>query len=334
MATREQVAIIGAGVAGAQCARRLQLGGVSAVLLDKGRGPGGRLSTRRVDTPFGEVRFDHGAQHFTARSAAFLDALEIWIRAGAAATWTPRRIGRPARDEQIYVGAPSMNAVVKAALEGLQVEFGAQVTGLEGKPGAWLVQLADGTSRGPFDTVVCAAPAEQQAQLLGRAAPDLAREARVCASHPCWALMALVDARAPASFDAGALEDDVLSWVAREASKPGRAPVGAPAPSTGPAVEAWVAHAAPAWSAQNLERDASEVAQELAARLAVVLEGRDVVWAQAHRWRYAQVATAAGAPFGWDPDLRIGAIGDWRLGARIEAAWTSGDALGQALVSS
>jgi len=46
----------------------------------------------------------------------------------------------------------------------------------------------------------------------------------------------------------------------------------------------------------------------------------------AHRWRYAQsVGTGDGAL--WRPQARLGVCGDWLLGPRVEAAWTSGDML-------
>ena len=62
--------VIGAGMAGIACARALAEAGHAVRVLDKGRGPGGRMATRRVTTRAGEVRFDHGAQYLTARDPA------------------------------------------------------------------------------------------------------------------------------------------------------------------------------------------------------------------------------------------------------------------------
>ena len=55
------------------------------------------------------------------------------------------------------------------------------------------------------------------------------------------------------------------------------------------------------------------------------------VFSVAHRWRYALVDKAIGAPFVWDSARRLGACGDWCLGPKVEFAFQSGDALGGAM---
>ncbi|MEM1053678.1 MAG: FAD-dependent oxidoreductase, partial [Pseudomonadota bacterium] len=57
--------IIGAGMAGLSCGTALAAGGIDVCLLDKGRGPGGRMATRRAEIGGQAVSFDHGAQYFT-----------------------------------------------------------------------------------------------------------------------------------------------------------------------------------------------------------------------------------------------------------------------------
>ena len=81
-----QIGVIGAGLAGLAAARELQAAGHQVVVFDKGRGPGGRLSSRRAE-PFA---FDHGAQYFTARDPEFRHELEGWLEAGVVAR-RPRR---------------------------------------------------------------------------------------------------------------------------------------------------------------------------------------------------------------------------------------------------
>jgi len=168
-----KIAIIGAGMAGAAAAQGLTRAGHPVTLFDKGRGPGGRMSTRRMETPLGTVRMDHGAQFITARGEAFVAAIAEWTKAGACAAWAARLVAIDA-DGQIsplggdirHVGVGGMNGVVKAALDGLDARFGPQVVAIEGAPGAWMLRFADDSRAGPFGVVLTAVPAEQTGPLV------------------------------------------------------------------------------------------------------------------------------------------------------------------------
>lgn len=321
-----RVAVIGAGLAGAACGRRLTAAGAHVALFDKGRGPGGRASTRRVTTPLGDAQFDHGAQYFTARDPAFQEVVMEWCASGAAALWgAPLGTWRggavhPAAPAERYVGVPGMNAIVRAALAGLEVRFGARAVALTGQAGAWRVTVEDrgGARRdeGPFDAVAVATPAEQAPALTAAAAPSLAQEAERVRSAPCWAVMAAFERRVALDVAGVTVSDSPLAWAAREPDKPGR-----------PGLEAWTLHADPTWSRAHLEDDAETVAATLADAFAVMAGARPV-WTAAHRWRFAQVEASRLRPAGWDAQARIGVCGDWRLGPRLECAWLSGDALG------
>ena len=78
---QEKIIIIGAGMAGLTCARRLTYAGMDVRILDKGRGIGGRLATRRTDTG---LTFDHGAQYVTARGPGFQRTVNGMLRDGFA----------------------------------------------------------------------------------------------------------------------------------------------------------------------------------------------------------------------------------------------------------
>src|SRR6478609_8736009 len=104
-----KVAIVGAGMAGAACARALADVGIEVQLFDKGRSVGGRLAQRRVE----EGLFDHGAQYLAARHPVFMAAVDLWRSRGIVADWpgVASSAGTP-----VQVGVPSMNAPVKALL--------------------------------------------------------------------------------------------------------------------------------------------------------------------------------------------------------------------------
>ena len=111
--------VIGAGMAGIACARALQDAGQPVRVIDKGRGIGGRMATRRADTPAGALRFDHGAQYVTARDPAFAALLD---GTPAAAVWDDGAA------HPHYVGLPGMSGLPRAMAEGLDVATGSRST--------------------------------------------------------------------------------------------------------------------------------------------------------------------------------------------------------------
>lgn len=325
----KHAAIIGAGIAGLACARRLQAGGWRVRLFEKSRGVGGRLATRRVETPAGRLQFDHGAQYFTARDGEFRTA--IAPIAPYLAEWpaqlSVREAGssQPVGTETRYVGLGGMNAVGKALAEGLEVRLMQQVTGIDRTGPRWSLNLAEGSAPAPFDAVIVATPAEQAVRLVEGHSRPFAAEALAARTAPCWAGLFAFAAPTDGAPPALQLRDHpVLAWIACDSAKPGRAP--APA--------CWVAHARADWSAQNLERTPEEIGALLQEALGSVLVQKSApVFRQAHRWRYARVETAASSPFAWDPGMQLGMCGDWRIGARVEDAWRSGHRLAEAILA-
>lgn len=303
------IAIIGAGMAGLSCADALVAQGHAVHLFDKGRGPGGRMSTRRIDTPAGEAAFDFGAQYFTVRDAAFARLVQQWTDRGMATPW-------PAAGDGAWIGVPGMSALVKDMASRHHVTFGTRVVGLVREhAGKWHVLTEQGR-HGPYDSAVIALPAEQAAAILSLHDFAMARLALQAISQPCWTAM----------FAFGHAFDDVpgvvrrhgdIAWAARNSAKPGR---------SGP--EAWVVQAEPDWSTRHLERTPEDVVPLLLRALGDAL-GRalpDPIVARGHRWRFA-LADATGHDALWNAGLGLGVCGDWLVGPRVESAWLSGAAL-------
>ncbi len=309
-----RIGIIGAGMAGLSCAAALRTHSYQVTAFDKGRGPGGRMSTRRVPTSHGDASFDHGAQYFTARDPAFVAQTEAWYVAGIAARW-------PAVGKDAWVGTPAMSSPVRALSTSVDVRWGSRVELIERTThGGWSLR-GDGMTSERVDTLVVAVPAEQVSPLIDAHQPAFAAKARAVRSKPSWTMMAAFAERLP--FAADCLRDaGIIGWAARNSAKPGRA---------GP--ESWVVQATPGWSETHLEDDAASVADALLAALADRLDGSlpATLSLAAHRWRYAR-AGALGCNMLWDGDLGLGLCGDWLLGPRVESAWLSGFHLARAIV--
>lgn len=270
------------------------------------------MATRRVATPAGDVAFDHGAQYFTVHHPDFAEAVRAWAMAGVVAPW-------PAAGDGAWVGTPGMCAVVGAMAEGLSVQWHRRVESIRRVGQSWMV---DPVSEMLFDAVVVAIPAEQAAPLLDPHDPVMAATARACPSAPCWTAMVAFDRRIALAADT-VRDAGILGWAARNSAKPGRGDG-----------EAWVLQATPQWSRDHLEDSADSVVAALVSALAGVVDAPlpDPIVQIAHRWRYARAtATRHGAL--WNGVTRIGAAGDWLLGARVESAWRSGRMLAARIIA-
>ena len=181
---------------------------------------------------------------------------------------------------------------------------------------------ASGARRQGFDALLVAVPSPQAAPLLA-ASPGLAARAASVAMQPCIAVMVCFEAPLPVAFGGAFVSDSPLSWVARDAAKPGRA-----------SDECWVLHAGAAWSAQHLEDPPETCAERLLEAFGEALGAPlpPARHARVHRWRYAHSEKGLGEPFLWDAERGLGACGDWTQGGRIEGAFVSGRALAGAVL--
>ena len=264
------VLVVGTGLAGAAAARALAEAGWRVRALDKGRGPGGRLSTRRKQAG----GFDHGAATLQANTPAFAGWLAEEVAAGRAAPWG-----------EAYVGLPGMSALVAGLLDGLDVHWSVAVAALQFEAGQWRAVDAEGRVVGAAPAFLLAVPAPQALALLRASAladdvvpPRMLDALAGIRYMPCWAALLETEPSAIRRLpDPG--HGDVLGAIYREAEKPGRSNTGH-----------WVLHATPAWSEANLELDAGTAAQHLLdAFIAMTGIGPEAIREiSAHRWRYAR----------------------------------------------
>lgn len=264
------VLVVGAGLAGATAARALAIAGLRVTVLDKGRGPGGRLSTRRSAA----AGFDHGATSVQASGRDFA----TWLDAEAVA-------GRAARWREGWVGVPGMDALVAGLLEGLDRHWSTTVAALSRPSSVWQAHATNGRLLAAAPRLVLAVPAPQARALLLCAAEGLPEslialtDALATVRYaPCWAGLVVATAKGECPVLAEG-SDAVLGGVFREAAKPGRDDAGH-----------WVVHATADWSTAHLERDAEAVAMDLRAAFLRVtgIDDAAIRSCIAHRWRYAQ----------------------------------------------
>lgn len=312
-------------MSGLICSRLLVQADFRVTLVDKARGPGGRMSTRRIEG----TAFDHGAQYFTARDARFVEQVEGWIADGIVREWAGRLaaiyadgISNLKGENSRYVGVPRMSAITRHLATGLDLTTGWHAESLQQDHKKWRLRGQNGEELGPFEAAVAAVPSAQAAPLL-QPAPALAERARSAGMASCYAVMLAFEQPLPLPFDAAFVNVGPLSWIARNSSKPGR---------VGP--ETWVLHAGPEWSDAHIEESPERVAKLLTEALIEVTQANlpEPDLAVAHRWRYALPLSPLADRCLFEPELGLGACGDWCAGPRVEGAYLSGSAMAERLI--
>lgn len=307
--------IIGAGLSGLSAASDLQQAGHNILLVDKGRGLGGRLAGRRI----GEATFDHGAQFMTTRDPRFADRVQEWIAAGVAEEWYSSFPGSSDKGHPRYRGVPTMTAVAKHLATDLNILRSVRVLDIAQSDNQWQAILDNG-ERVIAKSMIITAPIPQTLDLLasGNIQLSAANQARLerIEYEACIAVMAVLDS--PSTIPAPgamAFKEGPISWLSDNQQK---------GVSTIPAV---TIHGSGAFSAEHFDADSQVAGQQLIDAAKPYL-GANVKEFQVHGWRYSKPSVV-------DPQLCMQASKDTQLpplvlagdafdGPRVEGAVVSG----------
>lgn len=314
------VVVIGAGIAGLIAAGELKRAGLHVLVLDKGRGVGGRIATRRI----GGATFDHGAQFITQRNPRFAAVLEKCQQLGALEEWG--RVGANGLDsDRRWRGKPAMSAVAKSLSLGLDLQLETPVTAVRLNGERWQLETTTGRTF-LAGAVVLTPPVPQSIALLDAGgltlAPELRTRLAAIEYERCLTIMALLDGPSrippPGGFTP---PDGPIAWIADNQLK---------GISAEPAV---TIHATPAFSLEHWDRDRNESARALL-NAAVPWLGAEVTSFQVHGWRYSKPKRVDPAPcvlVSQSPRLVL--AGDAFAGPLVEGAALSGWAAAEAILS-
>ncbi len=279
--------IIGGGIAGLVAGTVLRRNGIDVTILDKGRGIGGRLATRRIVHPlYGEAVFDYGMQVFMASDPRFQLWVDEWLQQGIIDRW----LDLPSAARQLsYRGTKSSRSIAQHLAKNLDVRTQTCVVELTWESSAWTVRAENG-DRFQGDSLLITAPIPQTLALLDNSAIDLPSALRhrleAVVYQPCLTLLALLAKPSAVPAPGGLrLDDPVLAWIACNQKK-----------GTSPQAAAVTLQATPEFSQTHWEMDKTEIAARLIDRAAPWL-GANVVEFQVHRWLYSQPQTCFGQTF-------------------------------------
>jgi predicted NAD/FAD-dependent oxidoreductase len=348
------VAVIGAGMAGLVCAQQLSQAGYSVVVVEKSRGLGGRVATRRLH----DTCADHGACYLTPKGellGSFVDLLcqrnilKVWtdtvyeLETLSGGGSTGKAMPCPYNWGLRYVAPAGMSAIAKFLASGLDIRLNQRAICVERSSEAiaitptvnhtWLVTCeapnSSASNTQPENitatAVVVAIPAPQAFMLLeplgepvlGAAFLDNLRSVEF---SPCISVMAGYPATSQPLPDWKAInfiDDPDLAWIGFDSSKR----LDAKQPH-------FVVQSSADFAQRYLEtQDLQPVGQQMLNRAAQLLLPwlDNPQWMQVHRWRYAFVSNPWQETFLAAPTTQpLVCCGDWCGGNLVEGAMSSG----------
>ena len=317
-----EIAIIGAGISGLMAATHFAENGRKSVLFDKGRGPGGRMNTRR----FGEFRLDHGAQFFTVRDSRFEKYVQRWEKAGVAKIWC-KGFSLAGDGHLRFRGTDGMNSIPKWLAGQLDVRTGHKVKSVQLAHQSWQLDFEAFPSV-CADQLLMTSPVPQSIALLETGKVELASSTKnylnKISYDPCIAMMVLP--KQPLlmpKHGAWQINQEPLQFVADNQLKG----------LTNPG-QALTIHLGPQASTKYWESEPEQLIDLVRGELSKRGTELEIGQMEVHRWRYSQpveiheesLLVAEGVP-------NLVFAGDAFAGPKIEGAALSGLSAAQAMLA-
>lgn len=314
--------VVGGGIAGVACATALARGGVPVELRERSARLGGRMRSTTLQgtgTPHDGRLVDVGASYLTARDPAFRAVIDDLVDRRVLRPWTDafhvadaRGLVGVSAGPMRYAAADGLDAVVRTLaddVDGLRVRLGSPVSEVRHAAGLHVdgesVVAAALCLPDPVARTICPEPA-----------------ADPVAWEPVIAVTMVFDRRSWTEIDGVFVNDDpAITWIADDGRR------------RGDEASVLVAFTHPVLSARHRSEPGRVVPAVVAATVRVLGITTTPDWVDALAWEHAKPLAAAPQPYLLAPQAALGLAGDaWADGPRVEAAWMSGTALGEALV--
>ncbi|MCV3216526.1 FAD-dependent oxidoreductase [Plectonema radiosum NIES-515] len=309
------VAVIGAGMAGLVCAQQLSQAGYSVLVVEKSRGLGGRVATRRLHNTCA----DHGVCYLKPKGELLRRFVELLSRHHILEVWTNE-------PDANYIAPEGMSAIALFLAQNLEIYRNQRVEAIT--PTAdrkWRLTFESSNEELTAASVVVAIPAPQAFTLLAPLG-DLVNKAFLdnlgsIEFYPSLTVMAGYPADSQPLPEWKALtfvDNPDLAWIGLDSSKRHN--------SQQPL---FVIQSSADFAQHYLESpDLHPAAQQMLQRASESVQLSWLAtpqWMQVHRWRYAFPRNPWDKAFlSAESFLPLVCCGDWCGGKLVEGAMLSG----------
>jgi len=308
--------VIGSGISGATIANLLNKK-FQVNLYDKGRGPGGRASFKRVK---GQIGFDHGTQYFSPKTIEFKKFANRLIKIKILKKWSGNHIFLNSKKKENkkhikIIGKKGNNDICKFLLKKVKCFYQSEVKKIYYKNKLWFLLFTDGKIR-TYKRVILTCPFPQLKKLSEKFINDTFIKRKLKMDANITVMIAIKkNKKSPSSF---LFDDPVLGWAGNENTKK----------RFKSKYDLWTLQSTFKWANKNIDKNKknlkknSKILIDKFFKLTKIKKTK-VIYSINHGWKYSSNSKPLKIRSYWDPQKKIGVCADWFIGPRLESGWIS-----------
>ena len=308
--------VIGSGISGATIANLLNKK-FQVNLYDKGRGPGGRASFKRVK---GQIGFDHGTQYFSPKTIEFKKFTNRLIKIKILKKWSGNHIFLNSKKKENkkhikIIGKKGNNDICKFLLKKIKCFYQSEVKKIYYKNKLWFLLFTDGKIR-TYKRVILTCPFPQLKKLSEKFINNTFIKRKLKMDANITVMIAIKkNKKSPSSF---LFDDPVLGWAGNENTKK----------RFKSKYDLWTLQSTFKWANKNIDKNKknlkknSKILIDKFFKLTKIKKTK-VIYSINHGWKYSSNSKPLKIRSYWDPQKKIGVCADWFIGPRLESGWIS-----------
>mgnify|MGYP001459599183 FL=1 len=308
--------VIGSGISGATIANLLNKK-FQVNLYDKGRGPGGRASFKRIK---GQIGFDHGTQYFSPKTIKFKKFANRLIKIKILKKWSGNHIFLNSKKKENkkhikIIGKKGNNDICKFLLKKVKCFYQSEVKKIYYKNKLWFLLFTDGKIR-TYKGVILTCPFPQLKKLSEKFINNKFIKRKLKMDANITVMIAIKkNKKSPSSF---LFDDPVLGWAGNENTKK----------RFKSKYDLWTLQSTFKWANKNIDKNKknlkknSKILIDKFFKLTKIKKTK-IIYSINHGWKYSSNSKPLKIRSYWDPKKKLGVCADWFIGPRLESGWIS-----------
>ena len=308
--------VIGSGISGSTIANLLNKK-YQVSLYDKGRGPGGRASFKRIK---GKIGFDHGTQYISPKTSEFKNFTNKLIKKKILKRWTGKHIFLNLKKKENkkhikIIGQHGNNDICKYLLKKIKYYYQSEVKKIYYKDKLWFLLFSDGKVKS-FKGIVLTCPFPQLSKLSKKFINNSFIRKKLKMDANITVMIAIKRIKnLPSSF---LFDDPVLGWAGNENTKK----------RFKSKYDLWTLQSTFKWANKNIDKNKknlkknSKILIDKFFKLTNIKKTK-IIYSINHGWKYSSNSKPLKIKSFWDPSKKFGVCADWFIGPRLESGWLS-----------